>query len=777
MSHPHGKELVLNLTPSSNEYEVAKSLKETSLALELLIRKGSVPITEIADIDIYIKNLNSGNSISAKALLEIANVLKIARELKEYLYEDKSFDLSNFTLLENIFEELYSNENIEHKIFNCIIDENTIDDKASSSLSSLRRNRRKLEQDIREKLSNFIHSGSYSKYIMDSIITIRNDRFVIPVKEEFKDKISGSILDISASGSTVYIEPSSIYDLNNKINSIKVSEAIEIEKILANLSASLMPISANIDIDFKTIGLLDFIFAKAKYARAIDGTCPTLNDKKLINLVAARHPLIDESTVVPIDVSIGNTYTSLLITGPNTGGKTATLKTTGLLVAMACSGILIPAKENSSIYVFDNIFADIGDEQSIQESLSTFSSHIVNIIEILNSATSNSLILLDELGSGTDPVEGASLAISILEHFHKLGALTIATTHYPELKNYALVTDGFENASSDFDVVNLKPTYKLLMGVPGRSNAFAISKKLGLPDDILQIASTYLKQDSINIESLLKSIYDDKIKIEQEKENIIKNSNQVELLRKKLERDNSKLDLEAQNIISDAKQKARDLLLDAKDEANEIIKDLNSENMNVSNANKLRNKLNSSLEEISSIEETSNRNKEVNIPITANNIQIGQTVMVKKLNQKATILSLPNKSREVQVQIGIMKMNVNISDLQLCVDSNNSKGKALLHTKNANSSISFSANSKAQTISSEINVIGLNVDQALPIIDKYLDDASISKLSSVRIVHGKGTGKLREGIHSFLRRNSHVDSFRLGTFGEGEMGVTIVTLK
>lgn len=764
----YGKDLILNLTPSSDCNEVEKSLSETQSALELLTKKGAIPISEIENIEIYIKSLNSGSSLSAKAILDIANILKVSRELKDYFFSDTSFNLSNFKLIEDFFNTLYSNETLEFKIFSCILDENTIDDKASPALSSLRRNRKKLEHDVREKLSNFIHSTNYSKYIMDSIITIRNDRFVIPVKAEFKDKISGSILDVSSSGSTIYIEPSNIYDLNNKINSIKIMEMLEIEKILANLSSILQPISSNIYLSFKTIGVLDCIFAKAKYARAIDGICPTLNQNKLINLISARHPLIDETKVVPIDISIGNTYTSLLITGPNTGGKTATLKTTGLLVAMACSGIPIPAKENSSIYVFDNIFADIGDEQSIQDSLSTFSSHIVNIIEIINSATSNSLILVDELGSGTDPIEGSSLAISILEYFHKLGALTIATTHYPELKNYALVTNGFENASSDFDVNNLAPTYKLLIGVPGRSNAFAICKKLGIPEDILNVASTYLSKDTINIESLLKSIYDDKLKIEKEKENIIKNSNQVELLRKKLERDNSKLDADAQNIISDAKQKARDILLDAKDEANKIIKELNDEKINSSAANQLRNKLNSSISEISSIN-TYSRKTDISKSLSKDSIKIGQVVLVKKLNQSAIVLSLPNKSNEVQVQIGILKMNVKVTDIFPSTDN--------LHAKANPPSVSFNSNLKSQSISSELNVIGLNVDEAIPLIDKYLDDASIANLSSVRIVHGKGTGKLREGIHSFLKSHSHVSSFRLGTFGEGEMGVTIVSLK
>ena len=517
----------------------------------------------------------------------------------------------------------------------------------------------------------------------------------------------------------------------------------------------------------ETIGKIDCIFAKAKFSKNIDGICPIINDKKEIYLYGARHPLIDPASVVPIDVSLGKDYKSLLITGPNTGGKTVTLKTTGLLCSMACSGILIPTKENSSIYVFDNIFVDIGDEQSIQDSLSTFSSHILNIIDILSMATPNSLILLDELGSGTDPVEGSSLAISILEYFYNLGSLTICTTHYPELKKYALVHDGFENASSDFDIENLCPTYKLLIGVPGKSNAFAISKKLGLPEEILNNASKLVKKEDLSIENLLKSIYDDKIAIEKEKEKIIQNSNQIELLKKSLERDNSKLDKEANSIISDAKLKARNILLDAKEEANEVIKELNNKSTNVKTANSIRNKLNSSINELSELDNVKTSNS-----LTNENVYIGQEVFYAKLNSNGTILSLPNKSNEVKLQIGSMNMNVKLEDLTSLKSSRVSSNSGY----NKPSSISFS-NNKAQSISSEINVIGLNVDQAIPIIDKYLDDCSMANLEQARIVHGKGTGKLRIGIHNFLKKHPHVKSFRLGTFGEGEMGVTIVYLK
>lgn len=758
-----GKSKVFDIKPFKNKDDVERALSETSLALQLIYRKGNPPIEEFNNIDIYIKNLYSNNFLSAKALLDVATVLKMSRTLKDYFFEDETFDLSSFSILSDYFSGLYSNLNVENKIFDSIIDENNIADNASKVLSVLRRNRKKLEQDVKDKLSNFIHSSAYSKYIMDSIITIRNDRFVIPVKEEAKDKINGSILDISASGSTVYIEPSAIYELNNKINNIKTEENIEIEKILRNLSILLFPLADNLSNDVEIIGSLDFIFAKSKYSKKINGVQPIINDTKYINLISARHPLIDPEKVVPIDIHIGDDYTSLLITGPNTGGKTATLKTTGLLSIMALCGMHIPAKEGSSIYVFDNVFADIGDEQSIQESLSTFSSHMITIIDILHQATSNSLILLDELGSGTDPVEGASLAISILEDFHNKGALTLATTHYPELKNYALVTEDFENASSDFDVEHLKPTYKLLIGVPGKSNAFAISKNLGLPEYILSNAEKYLNQEHIDIESLLKKVYDDKLEIEKEKEIIKKNSNQIELLRKSLERDNSKLNAEAESIVFNAKIKAREILLNAKDEANEIIKELNNDEIDLKKANKLRLDLNDALNNITpTTNNTASLSKE--------NISIGQTVFIKKLNQNATVLTLPNKSNQLQVQFGVITMNVKLEDLALPTNTVNAQ-------KATHSSTSFKNSFKAKNISPEINVIGMTVDEAIPIIDKYLDDASMSGLANIRIVHGKGTGKLRSGIHQFLKNNTHAKSFRFGTFGEGEMGVTVVELK
>ncbi len=762
-----GKEKLKNLVPSNNSITVKESLEETFEALNLIYRKGEPEIANISDIDIWIKNLRSYNPLSTKALLDVASILRTARILHEYFFGDKEFNLSDFTNLEPLFSSLYFNRNIENKIFTSIIDENTISDDASSKLSSLRRTKRNLEQSLREKLSNFIHSSSYSKYLMDSIITIRNDRFVIPVKQEYKDFISGAILDISASGSTVYIEPSSVFELNNKISSIKAEENLEIEKILKDLSTLLFSIVDELSSSLELIGTIDSIFAKAKYSKEITGIMPKINEDKFVSLVSARHPLIDKEKVVPIDISIGQKYKSLLITGPNTGGKTVTLKTVGLLTLMACSGILIPANEGSSIYVFDNVFADIGDEQSIQESLSTFSSHMTNIIDILNIATSNSLILLDELGSGTDPVEGSSLAISILEYFHKIDALTICTTHYHELKEYALTHDDFENASSDFDVENLRPTYKLIIGVPGKSNAFAISKKLGLSEEILKRAKSLVHEDDANIEQMLKNIYDDKLEIEKEKERYTNNANQVEALRKSLERDNSNLIKEANMIITNAKQKAREILLDAKDEANYVIKELDKEELNAKNANELRNKLNNSINNLSK----EYVNKESNTSnLTKDDIFVGQTLLLNKLNLEGVVLSLPNRSNEVKMQVGNAQMNIKLKDLSIV----NKPIKT--NTKNSKGSVSFS-NNKSQSASSEINVIGLTVDEAVPIIDKYLDDCSMAKLDHVRIIHGKGTGKLRDGIITFLKKNPHVKSYRPGTFGEGEMGVTVVYLK
>lgn len=783
-----GKNIMLNLLPSKELKEVQTIQKQTSEAYTLLTKYGNIPIDEIENITPYIKSLESFIPLTPKGLLDIAKIFKISNDLKYY------FDYSNendsetsefkYDILQSEFEKLYSNIAIYQNITKAILDENTISDDASKTLNSLRRNRRRLESSIKEKLNSFIHSSSYSKYIMEPIITIRNDRYVIPVKIEYKENVTGLIHDISASGSTVYIEPTSIFDLNNQINNIKLEENIEIEKILDNLSKQLYPIVNNIKQTINSIGNIDFIFAKAKYSQVMDCIEPIINTDKFIDLKQARHPLIDTKTVVPIDINLGKNFTSLIITGPNTGGKTVTLKTVGLLCVMACSGLHIPAKENSSIYVFDNVFADIGDEQSIQESLSTFSSHIVNIVSILKESTQNSLVLIDELGSGTDPVEGANLAISILESFHSKGSLTLTTTHYSEIKNYALITADFENASSEFDVENLRPTYKILIGVPGKSNAFAISRKLGLPESILERAESLLTEDNISIEELIKNIYDDKLLIEKEKEKILKNSNQIEMLRKQLETNVSDVEDKKNEIIRKAKNEAKSILISAKEDANDIIKKLNElcENANkdsLKEANLLRNSLNKNLK--NNLNSSANDSKSVGISNNfsdspeKNVLSVGVDVLVKPFNMVGTILTMPNKSNEVMVQFGNTKTNVKVENLELVKKSdklnnlnNNIKSNLTNHSR---------IGLKSKSVSPEINVIGLTVEDAIFAIDKYLDDCYLANLPNARIVHGKGTGKLRDGIHAFLRKHPHVKSFRLGTFGEGEMGVTVVEFK
>ena len=791
-----GKNTILNLKPSNNQLEVSKNLMQTTQTLNLILRYGNLPISEFEDLTPYIKNLESYISLSPKGLLEIAKILKIAGDLKDYF--SKAIENSNeakneneefeFDAISDEFELLYTNPGIYEKIINAILDENTIADDASKTLSALRKSRKKFEYDIKEKLNHFIHSSTYSKYIMEPIITIRNDRYVIPVKIEYKDNIQGFMHDISASGSTAYIEPTAIFDLNNKINNTKLEENIEIEKILEELTKLLYPIIDLLKTSINTIGKIDFLSSKALYSKEIKGTEPIINESKFINLIKARHPLIDPKKVVPIDINLGKAFNSLLITGPNTGGKTVTLKTVGLLCLMAQSGLHIPAEEKSSIYVFDNIFADIGDEQSIQESLSTFSSHITNIIDIINTSTENSLILIDELGSGTDPVQGANLAISILEYFYTKGALTLSTTHYSELKQYALVTDGFENASSEFDIENLQPTYKILIGVPGKSNAFAISKKLGLPDDILTRAESLLTTDNISFEEVIKNIYDDKLFIENEKEKIIKNSNQVELLRKKLETDFSDVEAKRKDIINSAKAEARNILLLAKDEANDIIKELNelydsADKNALKSANKLRDNLNKNIKN-NLDEDVLDSNIEASSGINEKDISIGMEVLVKPFNMIGTILTLPNKNNEVFVQFGSTKTNVNIANLELISNRNSTKIKnaynAKSSVKNSNYGSSKSSSNKfnkALSVSPEINVIGQTVDEAIFVLDKYLDDCYLAGLQNARIVHGKGTGKLRKGVHEFLRTHPHVKSFRLGAYGEGEMGVTVVEFK
>lgn len=761
-----GKEKCLSLLPSNNKKEVENMLKETTEAVTILYRSNTPPISEIADNTINIKTIESSKTLSIKSILELTNILNISEKLKKYFYTEY-INYNEFEYLENIFSKLYSNTSITQKITNSIIDDNTIDDKASKELANIRKKQKNIEQDIKSKLNSYIHSSSYSKYVQQNIITIRNDRFVIPIKEEYRSQIKGFVHDISSSGSTVFIEPISVFELNNEIANLKIEENIEIEKILQELSKLFYPYVEEIKIDIECIAKLDFLFAKAKYSKQIQGITPLINENKELILKNAKHPLIDLDIAVPISLTLGNTFSTLVITGPNTGGKTVTLKTIGLLTAMACSGLNIPADEKSSIYVFDKIFADIGDDQSISDSLSTFSSHIINIVDIVNNSTENSLILVDELGSGTDPIEGASLAISILEHFKNNESLTVATTHYQELKKYALVTDGFENASVEFDISTLSPTYNLLIGVPGKSNAFEISTKLGLPENIIKMAKLNLNKKEANFEELLKTIYDNKSKIEKERIEISKELEKVTNLKKSLERDNTKLLEQEKDIINNAKINARNILLEAKEEANEIISKMNHSFNSSRELNNLRNQLNKNIKDVSITSINSSKEKNSNNSLDINDIKPNTEVFVSTLNQNGIILSNISKSNEVQVQIGSMKININIKHLEKIKNSN----------KKTISTTSYNTVSKTRTAKTEVNVIGLNVEEAIFVVDKFLDDSALAKLQNVRIVHGKGTGKLRDGIQKFLKTNIHVKSFRFGTYGEGEMGVTIVELK
>jgi len=587
-----GKSLCTGLFPYSNKKDIEKALKQTTEASILLYRSGNPPMCEIKDITLHMKMLDESHFLNCPQLLDLANILKLSRSLKEYFFHE-DFELDQFVYLTGLFNNLYTNLNIETSIFNSILDENTVSDNASFELASIRKNTHAKELEIKSKLNSLLNS----KYIQEPVVTLRSGRFVIPVKNEYRSEVKGFIHDISASGSTVFIEPISVFDLNNDLNNLKNEEIIEIEKVLQKLSSLFFNIIDNLNNDLNLIGLIDFIFAKAKYSNSLNCSEPTINEDKHINFLKAWHPLLDKNIAVKNDVSIGKQYTSLIITGPNTGGKTVILKTVGLLTIMAMSGLHITAKEGSSIFVFDNIFADIGDEQSIIDSLSTFSSHITNIAKIIKSSSSNSLILIDELGSGTDPIEGANLAIAILEHFHTIGTLTISTTHYPDIKHFALMKNGFENASVEFNLDTLSPTFNFLIGVSGQSNAFIISQKLGIPEDIISKAKSLTNSNKISLEELLNTAYENKRITEIERQKVTQSSLEIENIKSKLEIDYSELINKEKEIINNAKTKARDIFISAKEDANEIINETLKTN-NAKKLNELRNNINEKIDEL-----------------------------------------------------------------------------------------------------------------------------------------------------------------------------------
>jgi DNA mismatch repair protein MutS2 len=766
-----GRELVDELTPQTDYNTVEKMLSETSDGVSCIMRRGSPPLGGINDIRASLKRLDIGGTLNAGELLRLAGVLRAARRLKSYINDKINEDIAN-TVYE-LISCLESNQRLEQKIEICILSEDEIADNASPALNSIRRQIKEHQASIKDKLNDLIRSTKYQKYIQESVVTLRGDRYVIPVKQEHKNDIPGLVHDSSASGATLFIEPMAVVEANNSIKQLKMKEQAEIERILAELSQEASLILPQLNANMSIMAKLDFIFAKARLSVDLNCICPKMNQSARITIKKGRHPLLDAKKVVPIDFWIGNKFNSLIVTGPNTGGKTVSLKTVGLFTLMVQSGLHVPANEGTEMSVFEKIYADIGDEQSIEQSLSTFSSHMKNIVEILKYVNDKSLVLFDELGAGTDPTEGAALAMSILECLHQIGATTLATTHYSELKVYAITTAGFENASCEFNVETLRPTYRLLIGVPGKSNAFAISKRLGLTDDIIERSKELLSQEDVRFEDILLSIEKNRSEAEKEKIRAESYRFEAERLKKDLEEQKSKLAAQKETELRKAREEARKILLDSKREAEELVNEMKrlakeQEEAEVKRqTEELRQRVNKSISglEDSLVESIMPRQGLVKPP---KDLKPGDTVLIVNLNQKGTVLSKPDKNGEAQVQAGIIKINVHISNLKLIDEQKQQIQKT---------GVGRIGVSKAQNMSTEIDLRGMLLDEAIDIVDKYLDDASIAGIGEVTLIHGKGTGALRAGLQQHLKHNPHAKSFRLGKLGEGETGVTVVELK
>lgn len=762
-----GKEKCDLLTPSSNIKIVTKKIKETTEAVSLLLRIGRPPLVPISDFESLISKIKIGSTLSISELLQVASVLKNMREVKAYLESSEEY---NLFIVNEYFEALYSNLNVEKEIFRCIKSADELDDRASSELYNIRRHILDAESRVKDKLNDILHGSETSKYLQDQVVTFRNDRYVIPVKQEYKNEIKGLVHDLSSSGSTIFIEPTAVFNINNEIKELRAKEADEILRILALLTQMVEPLVETIKNSLESLANIDFAFAKGKLALDMDAFEPIVNSTFRINLKNARHPLIPKENVVPIDIEIGENYKTLVVTGPNTGGKTVSLKTVGLLSLMAQSGLHISATESSEISVFNNIYADIGDEQSIEQSLSTFSSHMKNVIDITDNVTDKDLVLVDELGSGTDPVEGAAIAMAILEHLKKVECLTIATTHYSELKSYAMQSENVENASCEFDIETLRPTYKLLIGVPGRSNAFAISKKLGLSENILEKANTFLSTESIKFEEILDDMEHNRVKAKKQKEVAEQMLNEAKREKERIEKESVELENKKEMILQKAKKEARDLLIDAENEANDIIKELtnlrkNKEKNVNKTAEEARMKLKSSISEMQ--KDLSKPKSEIKHSLKLEDVKIGMKVFVPSIDQEATIVALPDRKEKVMIQSGIIKLSVHISNLEKIPEKK----------QEINVKINSMVKSKAMDITNEVKLLGMTVGEAIEVLEKYLDDAFLAGLKTVRVVHGKGSGALRKGVQEYLRTNPHVTGQRLGTYGEGDSGVTIVELK
>ena len=763
-----GIKLCRELLPMMDMDEINSALKQTSDAVSRIFRHGSISFAGLKDIRPLTKALEVGSALGMSELLDICSLLKVAAGARRYgVSEDEAADS-----LSGLFNVIYDIVDVRREIERCILSEDEIADDASAELKNIRRQMRICTERIRTELNSMLN-GSDRTYLQEAVITTRGGRYCIPVKAEYKSQVPGMVHDQSKAGSTFFIEPMSVVRLNNEIREYEVKESEEIAKILASLSAMAGNYTAELDADYDILSQLDFIFAKAKLSFEYKGSEPIMNTRGYINIRKGRHPLIDSRKVVPIDVSICDEYSELIITGPNTGGKTVTLKTIGLFSLLGQSGLHIPAADNSELTVFNDIFADIGDEQSIEQSLSTFSSHMKNIIEILAKADSNSLVLFDELCAGTDPTEGAALAISILTSLHKLRVTTVATTHYSELKIFALSTEGVQNACCEFDVATLAPTYRLLIGIPGKSNAFAISGKLGLPQYIIDDAKESLASEDVAFEDVISDLEKSRVTIEREKLELEEYKKEVEDLKNQLKAKNERLDERSDNILQKAREEASAILREAKETADDAIRKLNKANaagMSVTELEKQRQRIKDNINKVDK-----GRVIKSQAPARqhkASDFHIGDRVHVASLNLDGTVHTLPNQKGELNVTIGIMNYNVNMSDLTIIEEASEMR-----KLKQKSSGIGKLKMSKTASISPEINLIGMTSDEAIMTLDKYLDDAFLSHISPVRIVHGKGSGILRNAVHNYLKRQKHVKSFRLGSFGEGDYGVTIVEFK
>jgi len=767
-----GKKLSDNLSPNSDLIKIQKMLNETEEAYKMILRIGRPPLSEIEQVDDYLKRAMIGGLVTPYGFIQISRVLRVSRELKTYILSQKENLQTEFAILEEIANQITVLKSLEEKIDNAILSEDEISDNASAKLRDIRKKIRVKNENIKDKLNSILNSLSNKKYLQDNIVTIRDGRYVIPVKTENKSSVAGIVHDVSSSGATTFIEPLAVVELNNEIRELEIEEQKEIERVLMELSQFVSQSVDSIKTNQEAIAYLDFVFAKAKLAIDLDASKPELNKNGYLNFKKARHPLL-EGNVVPIDIYIGEEFNTLVITGPNTGGKTVTLKTVGLLTLMGQSGLFIPASDGSNLAVFDYVAADIGDEQSIEQNLSTFSSHMKNIVQILNEVNDNSLVLFDELGAGTDPVEGAALAMAILNELRSKEIRTIATTHYSQLKIYALTTEKVKNASMEFDIETLSPTYKLLIGLPGKSNAFEISKRLGLPDNIIESAKELMSKENIEFEEVLKSIDQDRKMIELEKLEIENLKKTLKKLEKELELEKKKMLDEKENIIIEAKQNALKILDDANKQVDDLVRQIREIffELDREKQNKITEVKRDLSEKINKVEQQIiEANEQVKRTKSIKKVKVGQTVKVNNINQIGTVLTLPDEKGNLDVQVGIMKISVNISELSSTDDE-------IINEQKLQKRLSKKTLTKSRNIKKELDLRGYDIENAIMEIDKYLDDAYLAGLDEVYIIHGKGTGALREGIRSYLNKNKHVESMRYGEYNEGGDGVTVVKLK